>query len=239
MNDTLMKANYNWRHDYNFVEQYRYKTFADDTGIQPDIMTKARIYVDDFDRMCEQKQGIIMFGNPGTGKTFMASMIMGEILARTNNNDKDGKGRTNYIKGQSMLATMSQLAVFKLNKESVQVGHVELSGAEVYNYFLKCPLAIIDDFGTERQDSEWMKETMFDVIDSRNNLTRGVTIITTNQNALDWFNKEKPMSIDARRLYSRIQPLCPMIWQFRGKDIRAEQRASKVMSMMDVHPELF
>lgn len=187
-----------WRYNYILSEKYRRIYFDRDNGSHPKTMALVRKYVDNMEENIKEKIGVLITGNVGTGKTFVASMIVNESIRR--------------YKTMSMIANMSQLAKLKIDDP------------DLYTCFLKCPLVCLDDFGIER-DTTYMNETLFDVIDARLNLNKGVTIITTN---LQFDTFKNPTNITESRIYSRILELCPWRLLLKGEDQRVKKTARQI-----------
>lgn len=53
-----------------------------ETESNHDLLVIARTYAEEFDRMVAENQGLIFYGQPGTGKTFAAACIVNYLLDR-------------------------------------------------------------------------------------------------------------------------------------------------------------
>ena len=147
-----------------------------------------RRYAENFDEMMAKNQGLLFYGNVGTGKTFSAACIANYLLDR-----KVSTVMTSFIKiiGSASLTTREEAMNFtdRLNKAK---------------------LLIIDDLGAER-GTDYALERVYDIIDSRSR-ARLPMILTTNVPI-----GEMMECADRRysRIYDRIFEVCyPM--EFKG-----------------------
>ncbi len=109
-----------------------------------DKMEKAKRYVEHWDEMQKKAMGLLLWGNVGTGKTYMAGCIANALI------DQGVKVlMTNFPR---ILNTLTGLYQGDRN--------------EFIDSLNRYPLLIIDDLGMER-DSEFAREQVFSVIDSR------------------------------------------------------------------------
>ena len=139
-----------------------------------------RNYVQNFDEMYRNNQGLLLYGPVGTGKSYAAACIANELL-----NQKIPVIMTSFVK-------ILQMIQDKQVEESELI--VRLNNAK---------LLIIDDLGTER-NTDYGLEKVYNVIDSRY-LAGKPLILTTNLMLVDM--KE---NIDTRykRIYDRIFAMC-------------------------------
>lgn len=140
---------------YSLIDKrFRESTFdkavrTDDNAHALDI---ARRYCDNWPEMLERNVGLIFYGNPGTGKTFISACIANELMRQM----------------VPVLAT----SIIKLG--SVDADSLE----ETLHRMRSADLVVLDDFGAER-DTSTMRERAFSVIDSRYSNKKPM-IITTN-----------------------------------------------------------
>jgi DNA replication protein DnaC len=158
----------------------RHCTFAHDLGYNPEIK-KAHSYVDHWQEMKQKNTGLLIWGNVGTGKTFLAGCIANALLEQC-----VPVLMTNFTKILNTLTGMfsddKNRFVESLNKYS---------------------LLIIDDLGVER-NSEFALEQVFHVIDSRYRSQKPM-IITTN---LTLEQLRHPADIAHARIYDRVLECC-------------------------------
>ena len=134
-----------------------------DENTDKDIIKKAKNYVKYFEEMRKDNVGLLLFGNVGSGKTFLACSIANEII-------------TEY----SYTVKMRNFAQI-LN--DLQKGGFNLDRNEYIEKITNPTLLILDDFGIER-NTEYALEQIYNVINARY-LKARPTIITTNLNFKD------------------------------------------------------
>lgn len=162
-----------------------------------------RRYAENFDEMLAKNQGLLFYGNVGTGKTFSAACIANYLLDR-----KIPTVMTSFIKiiGSASLSNREEAMNFtdRLNRAK---------------------LLIIDDLGAER-GTDYALERVYDIIDSRYR-ARLPMILTTNV-PID----EMMECVDRRysRIYDRIFEVCyPM--EFKGTSWRKVEASKRFDDM--------
>lgn len=161
-------------------------------------------YADRFEQMMEKNQGLLLYGNVGTGKSYLSACIANNIMERLHT-----------VCATSMVKIMDLARDFNA-KET-------LSNLEAK--MMKADLLILDDLGTE-SESSYAKEIVYRVIDGRYRVKKPM-VITTNltldamQNCLD---------MDKKRVYDRVLEVCyPM--QFNGKSFRQLEARNRFDAM--------
>lgn len=139
-----------------------------------------RNYVQNFDEMYRNNQGLLLYGPVGTGKSYAAACIANELL-----NQKIPVIMTSFVKILQMI-------------QDKQVEESELI-ARLNN----AKLLIIDDLGTER-NTDYGLEKVYNVIDSRY-LAGKPLILTTNLMLTDM---KENMDTRYKRIYDRIFAMC-------------------------------
>lgn len=127
-------------------------TFANDDGLDAKHTALAKEYVKRWPEMLKKSRGLILYGDTGTGKTYLASCIANALLS----------------KGIAVcVASLPDLidALLRGNAEALSV-------------IKTCPLLVLDDLGAE-SESQFRIEKTFQIINARvqSNLPM---IITTN-----------------------------------------------------------
>ena len=153
-------------------------TFENDNGLNPK-MKIAKEYVEKWDTLEKDQAGLLLIGNVGRGKTYMAAAIANALIER-------------------------ELSVKMTDFFSIES---EIYGAKdknaVVNKYISYDLLIIDDFGTER-NSDYVQEIIFKIIDERVNSAKPM-IVTTNLN-IDRINTDN--NLTRKRIYDRICSVC-------------------------------
>jgi len=144
------------------------------------------------------KKGLFFWGNPGTGKTLISSIILTELITRSAVNGKFIKISRDFF---------SRLkATFNTESSTYGQSHaIEKELAEV-------DVLIVDDFGVQR-DSPWEQETLYNLVDSRYEGEK-FTIFTSNYDPVKTFKE-----LSAGRILSRLREMC-RIMELSGDDYR-------------------
>ena len=141
---------------------------------------------------------LFIYGSVGTGKSFLSGCIANELLK----------------KGHSVLY-FSSVSFFETIANYTFGGKEKFEGTSIYEDLKDCDLLIIDDLGTEMNNS-FVTSSLLNIINERH-LNRKATIISSN---LDPGQIEK---LYTPRVFSRIISnyyLCKLT----GNDIRLEKK---------------
>ncbi len=163
-------------------------------------------YVSGFDEMMEKNQGLIFWGDVGTGKSYAAACIANELLS----------------KGIPVVMT----SLVKI-LEIVQSGDEKESN--IISRLNSARLVIFDDLGAER-NTDYALEKIYNIIDSRYRSKKPM-LLTTNL-TIDEMKQETDRRYS--RIYDRIFEVCyPM--QFAGQSWRkkaANQRFKEMEALL-------
>lgn len=143
------------------------------------IFKIASNYVEHFDEMFEKHQGILFWGNVGTGKSYTAAAIANELIDR-----KTPVIMTSFIK------LLKEIGSF--DEDTGYMDRLNLA-----------KLLIIDDLGAER-GTDYALEKVYDIIDSRYRSGKPI-ILTTNLEIEQMKNCD---DIRYNRIYDRIFEMC-------------------------------
>ncbi len=182
------------------------KEFGDIT-----ILKKISKYIEHFDEMKKDNIGLMLYGNVGSGKSYLACVIANEIISRYEYNAK--------------MRNFAQI----LN--DLQSGGFNLDRNRYIDELTSPTLLILDDFGIERS-TEYALENIYNVINARY-LKAKPTIITTNI----VYDKimEKQENIMLTRIYSRLMEMCqPLrIVDSDRRKILYEKKRDKALKIMN------
>lgn len=142
---------------YSLVdERFHESTFENFVAATPEdqhILRICRNYVEHWDEMLVQNVGLLLYGSPGTGKTFAASCIANALMAQR----------------VPVLVTSIVRLTTNMFRDDLNELLYRMNTAR---------LLVLDDFGAER-NTDFKAEQIFTVIDSRYSAKKPM-IITTN-----------------------------------------------------------
>lgn len=137
-------------------------------------LPEAENYIENFKKFAAKNKGLMLCGNVGSGKTFIASVIANELCQR----------------GYKVLMLHITEALQKISKFENEVFIEELQSAD---------LVILDDFGVSRK-TDYTLEKLVTLIDTRY-AVRKPLIITTNLSRKDLAEQ---VPIELERTYNRL-----------------------------------
>lgn len=188
-------------HDKSLVDS----TFERDDGSLPQIASAKR-YVDTWPDRKANNDGLLLWGDVGTGKTFYAACIANALIE---------KGvsvlMTNFAK---ILNSLSGLYAEEKN--------------EFVSSLMKYSLLIIDDFGIER-NTDYAIEQVYNVIDER--YKSGLPLIVTTNLSLNTL--KNPTDTAHQRIYDRVLSMCVPV-RFAGANHRKQDAENKLKSCRDL-----
>ena len=159
----------------------RKHTFENDLGYNPKQIAMAKRYVQQWEEFRKDSTGLLLWGNVGSGKSFIAGCIANALLD----------------KGVPVVMTNFVRLLNKLTDMYAGDRNAYIDG------FNRYPLMIIDDLGIER-NSEFAREQVFSVIDSRYR-SQLPMIVTTNLTVDELM---EPADLARGRIYSRVLERC-------------------------------
>lgn len=180
-------------------------TFANDDGLTPQYTEAARRYCDHFEEFRADGRGLLLWNaQPGSGKSWMAAMIVNELCSR----------------GISCRMTSFGRILADLRGNFNERDYMER--------LMSHSLLVIDDLGAER-DTSYSAEKVFNVIDNRVNT--GLPLIITTNLPIDAL--KNPTTESTMRIYSRILKCCHPI-HIEGSDRRKMIAAKEYQPMKDI-----
>jgi len=193
---------YDQSHLSHVLARENFNTFTYDYYDEEDLpvirraVADAHLFIESFDR---EFRNLLLLGQPGTGKTFLCNCIAKELMDRCHS--------VVYLTAHELFDLLAN-------------AHFDRSpDASVYRqsnaYVFDCDLLIIDDLGTELNNS-FVSSQLFLCINERI-LKQKSTIISSN------LNLETLRDAYSERTLSRITGHYT-IWQIPGRDIRIKKK---------------
>ena len=148
--------------DISVMDEKFARSRFESADMKSDYMQLSKRYAESF-MSKDKKEGMLLYGGVGTGKTFASACIANYLMER----------------GKTVLVINLGLYFNKLTMEWGEAEKVVLEQTE------KCDLMIIDDFGSEkgldRNQTGWRAEKIYNLIDGRYRSEKPL-IISTNLN---------------------------------------------------------
>lgn len=172
-------------------------TFAT-SQYNPSARKTAENYVNQWPRMEKDGMGLLIWGDVGTGKTYLAACIANALL------------------DQGVPVMMTSFGRIL----GAMPGPVSGEQTATVDNLMRYPLLILDDLGVER-DSPYALEQIYHIVDARYRSGKPM-IITTN---LGMNQLENPDTQEKARIYDRVLERCiPLL--VSGQHVRAVMAAS-------------
>lgn len=165
----------------------------------------AKRYAERFDEMHKMHQGLLFWGNVGTGKSYIAAAIANELLNRN--------------------VPVVMTSFVKLLNEMQGFGSDAGTHIEKIN---TAKLLVIDDLGSER-GTDYTLEKVYDIVDSRYRAGKPV-IMTTN---LTMQQMKECTDIRYNRIYDRIFEMCYPVY-VPGRSWRKKEAVSRFDRMKEL-----
>lgn len=191
-NNSLMKSKYRDARFSSFIK----------TKENEKAYSVAKKYVEQFDKMMANNQGILFWGNVGTGKSYSAACI------------------ANALMDNMVTVAMTSFVEILQNLQNAQIDE-----GTYLKKFNEVKLLIIDDLGTERS-TDYALEKVYNVIDGRYR-SKMPLILTTNM-TLD--EMMRTSDIRYKRVYDRIFEMCYPV-HVTGKSWRETEAAKRFDEM--------
>ena len=160
-------------------------------------------YAENFDKLFEKNQGLLLLGDIGTGKTHLACCIGNYLISRM----------------VSVFATSISRIIQQTN------GYSRGAEEEYLRRMNSAKLLILDDLGAERS-TDYALEIVYNVIDSRYRSKKPM-IVTTN---ISMAELKGIADMRYNRIYDRILEVCYPV-EFYGKSRRKQEAASRYEEM--------
>jgi DNA replication protein DnaC len=190
---------------------YRSYTFTADDGKTPVLTQTFKNFITNFRLFKKNGQGLLLWGNVGTGKTFYAMCIANELIDRCYN-----------VKCTTLAAIITAMQDF------------ESKGA-IFDDLMRRDAIIIDDLGVER-GTQFAMECVYNFVDGCN--TNKIPLIITTNFTPTMLQKasEDTTNLTYARIYSRILERCyPVkVNEVKRRENNAKQNKSEMAKLLGV-----
>lgn len=171
-------------------------------------------YCEEWQEMKHKNIGMLLHGEPGTGKTYLSFCIANELLKQ-------------FV---PVIATSSINVINKIYESYGSYG--DEGEVDIINQFKNASLVILDDLGAEHEGKTGKeKQIIYSLLDARIR-SQLPTIITTNLRP-EQLKRKLTGSDGVARTYDRIVEVCPRI-EITGKAYRIEKAKEKLNIVRDL-----
>jgi DNA replication protein DnaC len=180
--------------------KYRWRFLNEFNCVTKQAQTAKNLAYDIITKFPDMDKGLFLWGNPGTGKTLLSTIILTELITRHAVNGRFLKISRSFF--DRLRATF--------NEGSSQYGMANEIGREI----AELDILVIDDFGVQR-NTPWEQETLYNLVDARYEAEK-FTIFTSN------LDPDKTMrDLFEGRILSRIKEMCRIV-DLSGPDQREQ-----------------
>jgi len=180
-------------------------TFEKDNHTVPQ-MEQMRKYAEHWEEMRRQNVGLLLWGPPGSGKSFAAACIAN---ARIECYEK--------VRMTTLGMVLNRLPALTPQQKEDYLKELRT-----------CDLLVLDDFGMERR-TDYAREQVFSIVDGRYQAKKPL-IITTN---LTLHDLKSAQDIDDRRVFDRVLEMCVPVC-FDGESQRKALLQGKMDAYLDM-----
>jgi len=166
----------------------------------------AKNFAEHFDRHQVSGEGLLMFGNPGNGKSHLAAAIVNAVIPR-------GKA----------CVFRSVPALLKKLQETYRAD-ARVSEFEILAVLQDADLVVLDDLGAEKM-TEWAESMLYYIVDQRYRWRKPL-IVTTN---CDLEELEERIGT---RTFDRLLEMCVLV-ENRATSYRKEQAFKRIKTLQN------
>ena len=187
--------------DANIPKRYQHCTLGNFTAYNESLQQACRQGSTDRGVIPGRRQGLLLGGQPGVGKTHLAAAVLKQVIQTTG-------ARGLFYDTRDLLRVI----------RSTYDASIRTTELEVLRPVMTADLLVLDDLGAEKT-SEWVEETMNLIVNTRYN-ERRLTIFTSNYQDIP--DDTEPNSLLFRigyRMRSRLHEMCEFV-EMDGADYR-------------------
>ncbi|MGL4370201.1 MAG: ATP-binding protein [Spirochaetota bacterium] len=171
-------------------KKYRWRFINEFKEVNKNAQTAKNLAYDIITKFPDIDKGLFLWGNPGTGKTLLSSIILTELITRY------------AVEGKFMKISRNFFGKLKATfvEGSANYGMASRIEEEMANV----DILIVDDFGTQR-DTPWELETLYNLVDARYEKEK-FTIFTANADP-----NVSMRDLYEGRILSRVRSMCRIV----------------------------
>lgn len=166
-------------------------------------------YIDRFENIKQHNIGLLLWGECGCGKTFLAECVVNGLLDQ------------GYYAWMTSVRAVQAAIDAKFGEQR----------AFILQQIRHADVMVLDDYGTER-GNDYMQERVYEVINERYKAGKP-TIITTNLDPKELANGGENKDISAKRINQRILEMCSPV-HIEGGSRRKAEAATKMQTMKEI-----
>jgi DNA replication protein DnaC len=185
-------------------EQCRFENFVVDDH-NGNLLRLANNYCEKWPEMKEQNMGFLFYGAPGTGKTFLAFCIANYLLEK-----------------MVPVIAISSIGILQRIKQTYS-SYGKEAEVEIIQSLKNASLLVLDDIGAEN-DTNWTKEKLYEIIDSR--YRDGKPMICTTNLTREQLKDKMTGEDGVTRTYDRLIEMCFPV-EVTGPSKRAQAASKK------------
>lgn len=195
-------------------ESCTFDSWSDDIG-HPKLKKIVDGYVSNWSEMFDNNIGLLIYGDPGIGKTHAAFTIANEIINRY----------------KSPVIAISSIGMLSRIKETYNKYGQEAE-IDIIKTLENAKLLIIDDLGAE-QKTVWSTSMLYQIIDSR--YRGGKPMFITTNLTLDKLKEKLTVDDGVNRIYDRIVESCQLIGVKGGSNRPkvAKEKRQKLIAILE------
>lgn len=169
-------------------------------------------YCEKWDEMKKKNVGLMLYGSPGTGKTFVSFAIANKLL-------------------EQMVPVIAISSIGLLNKiKDSYNSYGEEGQVEIIKTLSNASLLVIDDLGAENE-TPWVKSKLYEILDSR--YRDGKPLIVTTNLTREQLKKKLTTDDGITRTYDRLVEMCVQI-EVKGPSKRIDAAREKIQVINDL-----
>jgi DNA replication protein DnaC len=169
-------------------------------------------YCERWSEMKKENMGFLFYGPPGTGKTYLAFCIANKLLEKL-----------------VPVIALSSIGLLNRIKQTYNTYGKEAE-TEIILSLKNAALLVIDDIGAEN-DTNWVKEKLYEIIDSR--YRDGKPMICTTNLTREQLKNKLTGNDGVTRTYDRLIEMCYPI-EVGGPSRRAKAAGTKIGIIKDL-----